>query len=1238
MQRLKLWLSDWGFLKRLGLRKVSRQDSGVIWDMIPHCLMWGISRERNARTFEGFNSKKSDLQLGLDKNKNDPKKREILRNWLRKWKIDVVCLQETKLDKIDWRIIQSIWGNRFVDWVALDAVNTAGGVLLLWDKRVLELIDSAVGKFSVSCLWKGLLDGFEWVGTGLYGPTCDEIRPDFWSEVKNVRQQWAQPWCVFGDFNVVRFPSERLGCSRLSASMSDFSDFIDDLNLVDLPLHGGQYTWCNGSSNPSMSRIDRVLVSSDWEEQYPDVFQKLLPKPISDHAPLLLEVGGMAGGKRAFKFENMWLKDPNFVNKVRGWWSSYSFMGTPSYVLSQKLKALKEDLKLWNKQVFGDVGLKRQQLECELQSFDEKEGTSFLTSEERVLREACKAELGKVAHLEEVSWRQKSRVLWLKEGDNNTKFFHQMANSHRRNNHMERVEVDGSVYEVESEVREKVVQFYASLYQEQEPWRPTVDGLDFDMISEEEKALLERRFERDEVLQVVKDLQGDKAPGPDGFTMAFFQKCWPVLEEDIMGFFGEVHTYCKFERSLNASFIALIPKKQNATNIRDFRPISLIGSVYKILSKVLANRLKGVLDHIISESQNSFIGGRKILDSVLIANECLDSRLKSRLPGIICKLDIEKAYDHVHWGSLLYLLKRMGFGTKWCQWIEACISSVQFSVLVNGSPEGFFRSSRGIRQGDPLSPLLFLLIMEVLSRMLRKVELEGLIQGFSAGSNASEGLRISHLLFADDTILFCDADLGQVSYIRMVLSCFEAVTGLRVNMAKSEMVPVGEVGNIAMLADSLDCRVGSLPLAYLGMPLGASYKAVAVWDPIIEKMERRIEKLQRNFLWGGMGEEFKHHLVGWDKVCTPKEKGGLGVRSLTLFNKALLGKWLWRFGLEEHHLWRRVLVAKYGVDFGGWRTSRTRSPYGCGVWKGIVLGWDDYFQHIEFVVGLGNRIRFWQDKWCEDMALMDRFPTLYACSAQREVTIAAVLMRPAAGGPCEWNVTFGRDFNDWEIDLVVDFFQLLASKTPTNEGPDRLRWKGRKDGVFTSRSFYHALTDRPGVPFPWKGIWAVKAPPRVSFFIWTATWGRILTCDNLMRRGYTMVSRCCLCCSDGETVDHLLLHCPISHVLWSFLFRSFHVTWVVPRSVKDLFFGWRNWFGKHHSDIWNLAPLCLMWNVWLERNSRIFEDTQSSVDHLLEKFTSSLFDWSRVWGFTTAASVADFLVSLSFVSDSHSIL
>ena len=166
------------------------------------------------------------------------------------------------------------------------------------------------------------------------------------------------------------------------------------------------------------------------------------------------------------------------------------------------------------------------------------------------------------------------------------------------------------------------------------------------------------------------------------------------------------------------------------------------------------------------------MGGRQILDSVLIANECVDSREKSRVPGVICKLDIEKAYDHVNWEALLNLLNRMGFGVKWCKWIRTCTSTIQFSVLINGFLADFFGSSRGLRQRDPLSPMLFLIMIEVFSRMLKRVEGAGLIRGFKAEGRRGGGECVTHLLFPDDTILFCDADVEQILHIRLLLLSF----------------------------------------------------------------------------------------------------------------------------------------------------------------------------------------------------------------------------------------------------------------------------------------------------------------------------------------------------------------------------------------------------------------------------------------------------------------------------------
>jgi hypothetical protein len=350
-------------------------------------------------------------------------------------------------------------------------------------------------------------------------------------------------------------------------------------NLVDLPLEGGQFTWSNNQEDQIWSRIDKFLVSPEWEKRFPEVIQKRLPRLLSNHFSLLLDCGAPRGGNKYFKFENMWLKHEGFVEQVKNWWLSYEFSGLPSYILANKLKALKKDLKKWNIEVFGDIGKKKKELLESIRELDAIEECHSLEEDERVRKIDMSREMEKTLLFDELNWRQKSRALWLKERDKNTKFFHRVANSHRKFNQVNSLKINGEISKNLAEIQEHIVQFYNNMYFENCSWRPRVDGLSFLSIDEDESIWLERDFEEKEVWDVIRELNGDKAPGPDGFTMAFFQKCWDILKYDIMAVFAEFHSRGKFEKSFNATFISLIPKKTGAMEVKDFRPISLIGGI-----------------------------------------------------------------------------------------------------------------------------------------------------------------------------------------------------------------------------------------------------------------------------------------------------------------------------------------------------------------------------------------------------------------------------------------------------------------------------------------------------------------------------------------------------------------------------------------------------------------------------------------------------------------------------------
>ncbi|RVW47789.1 LINE-1 reverse transcriptase-like [Vitis vinifera] len=541
-----------------------------------------------------------------------------------------------------------------------------------------------------------------------------------------------------------------------------------------------------------------------------------------------------------------------------------------------------------------------------------------------------------------------------------------------------------------------------SYFQKIRGGRRILGSLQFDQISQEEAEILERPFTEEEIHGALMEMNGDKAPGPDGFTLAFWQSCWEFIKEEILEMFKEFYDHSSFLKSLNNIFLVLIPKKCGAEDLGDFRPISLLGGLYKLLAKVLANRLKIVVGKVVSSSQNAFVRGRQILDASLIANEVIDSWKKRKEKGLICKLDIEKAYDSINWKFLLKVLQKMGFGSKWVGWMWSCLSSAKFSVIVNGVPAGFFPSSKGCN-----------------------------IRGGS-----EPPLNISHLFFADNTIIFCEARKDHLTHLSWILFWFEATSSLRINLVKSEIIPVGEVVEMEELAVELGCRVGSLPFSDAQM------------------VARRLEKVQRDFLWGGGNMEGKTHLVNWEVVCTDKDKGGLGIRKLAMLNKALLGKWIWRYACDKDNLWKQVIKVKYGQEDFGWRPKKARGAVGVGVWKEIWKESEWCWNNMIFKVGKGNTIKFWTDVWCSETALSHCFPHLFGMAVQRNSTVEE--MWDQSSGQGNWNLNFVRDFNDWELELVGDFLQILRGHKPSWE-KDSILWRKGRSGQFRIKEAYNLL-------------------------------------------------------------------------------------------------------------------------------------------------------------------------------------
>ncbi|XP_060216839.1 uncharacterized protein LOC132644270 [Lycium barbarum] len=293
---------------------------------------------------------------------NCAKKRNMIKNILLTWKADVVCFQEMKVEGEITEIVKDVWGNRWVSYVQLEASGTRGGIVIMWDRRVWEGTLSSVGAYSVSCSFSGIDEDFNWHITGVYAPNDRVEREETWWEIGAARGLISGPWVLCGDFNIVRHPSEKKNCDRISKAMTDFSDFIEDMELIDLELSGGNFTWKKGDRFTIAARIDRFLFCEEWDANFRNIKQSIIHRVTSDHSPIMLQCGGWETTNSYFKFENWWLDTEGFNERVKGWWDSFNHSGKPDYILVTKLKALKGKLKEWSKTTQGNLGIQKQKV------------------------------------------------------------------------------------------------------------------------------------------------------------------------------------------------------------------------------------------------------------------------------------------------------------------------------------------------------------------------------------------------------------------------------------------------------------------------------------------------------------------------------------------------------------------------------------------------------------------------------------------------------------------------------------------------------------------------------------------------------------------------------------------------------------------------------------------------------------------------------------------------------------
>ena len=713
-------------------------------------------------------------------------------------------------------------------------------------------------------------------------------------------------------------------------------------------------------------------------------------------------------------------------------------------------------------------------------------------------------------------------------GDMNTPFFHASVKDNRGKQCIEQLfDINGNLHKDETTKGVIAVAYFKELFKSSNPSSFLDLFEDYPArVTDGMNAVLTRSVSKNEVREAVFGIRSSSAPGADGFTGFFFQKYWsiigPQVTLEIQNFFLQE----TFPKEWNFTQLCLLPKKKKPDKMTDLRPISLCSVLYKIISRIMVKRLQPFLPDLVSPNQSAFVADRLISDNILIAHEVVHGLRTHRTVSkefIAIKSDMSKAFDRVEWNYVKALLDALGFHQKWIQWIMFMITSVSFTVLINDKSHGKITPTRGLRQGDPLSPFLFVLCSEGLTHLMNRAESQSLISGIRFSSN---GPYIHHLLFADDSLFMCKADKQEVAVIKGIFKVYGDATGQRINFDKSSITFGSKIeeGCKVWIKSELGITNEGGAGTYLGLPECFNGSKVQLLDYIRDRLKSRLSgwfartlslwgkqillkavamampvyamscfKLTKttcenltsamaDFWWNALEHKRKTHWVSWEKMCMSKENGGLDFRDIESLNQALLTKQAWRLLQYPSCLFAQFFKSRYfpeedflEADLGA------RPSY---AWRSVLHGRDLLTKGLRKEIGNGQSLSVWMDSW-----IYDNGPRL---PLQKHFSVNLNLMVKDL-------IDF--DERDWNRDLLEDlFFQgdidLICKKKPVVNIEDFWVWLHSKSGEYSVKSGYWLAfkankpeliaeaSHQPSTNGLKEVIWSTPTSPKIKLFLW----------------------------------------------------------------------------------------------------------------------------------------------------------